>query len=74
MTVTNSSFPGPFIISTFEIRALKLEKLVVYHFDIGNLSRSAFGPGKQNSGLVNFAQDLRLAQIGSTYKETASGA
>lgn len=38
MTVINSSFQGPFIISTFEIRALKLEKLVVYHFDIGNLS------------------------------------
>ena len=31
MTVNNSGFPSPFIISTFEIRVFKLEKLVVYH-------------------------------------------
>ena len=74
MTVNNSGFSGPFIISsTFEIRVLKQEKLFVYRLH-GQLVGSAFGPCKQNSGLVNFVPDLRLAQIGSIYKETASGA
>ena len=49
MTVNNSGLPGPFIISTFEIRVLKLEKLVVYH-----LHRQPVVP---RLGLVSKIQD-----------------
>ena len=65
MTVTNSGFLGPFNISTFEIRVLKLEKLFVYHLHRQPVG-SAFWRGKYSSGLVNFVPDLRLAKSGST--------
>ena len=51
MNVTNSGFPGPFIISTFEIRVLKLERLVVYHLHRQPVG-SAFGLGLARPGLA----------------------